>query len=197
MLATNKNFNKTLSGWFAQLFTDLQPTKEDVLSLQKELLSVLNSPHSKPVNTALQAIKKILAEDILDVDSFLDAVPVLLTSDTKATVASALMILEKIAKNRKDYRKKIGLLVCQAFIHQDEELQTRTAKLILANRDFLDESFTEELAPFHSSMLASTKKILEDFDSAEMKRKNHLSQKYIMNQSANYWKYRLLKLLMI
>ena len=37
LLASNRNFNKVLSGWFAQLFTELEPTKEELLRLQKEL----------------------------------------------------------------------------------------------------------------------------------------------------------------
>ncbi len=163
LLASNRNFNKVLSGWFVQLFTDLQPETKELLTLQKELCSVLNSPHSKVVGTCLQMIKKILGEKEYHVDEFLDAVPILLASDTKVTVASVLMLLEKIAKEHKDHRERICMAVCQVFVHPHAELQEKTAHLIISNRDSLRENFHQELEPFYASMLASAKKILGDF----------------------------------
>jgi len=166
LLASNKSFNKILSGWFAQLFTDLQPATEELLSLQKEIFSILNSPHSKVVNTALQLIKKIAAEKNWDLHGFLDAAPVLLTSATKATVASAIMILEKVAKKHKEHSQVISKLICQVFLHADDELQTKAAKLILAHAGPETENIREELRVFSTSMLTSAKKILAEFISA-------------------------------
>jgi hypothetical protein len=162
LLASNKNFNKVLSGWFAQLFADLEPTAQELLALQKELFSVLSSSHSKVANTALQMIKQLLCEKKWDAEGFLDAVPALLASDTKATVTSTLMIMEKIAKKRKETCEKICVFACGVFVHPDGDLQKRAANLIAGNRESLHEKFHENLRPFHDSLLASAKKILGD-----------------------------------
>lgn len=162
LLASNKNFNKVLSGWFAQLFADLEPAVEELIPLQKELCAVLNSPHSKVVNTALQAIKSIINEKDFDTRAFLDATPVLLTSETKATVISSLQLLETIAKRHEELRGQVAIQACQVFMSPSEELQARAAKLIVDNRQWLGPSFGETLAPFFDSLLATAKKLLRD-----------------------------------
>ncbi len=163
LLASNKNFNKTLSGWFSDLFIELQPTQAEVLNLQKELFAVLNAPHSKPVNTALHFIKKVITEKQFDGVSFLDQVPVLLTSDTKNTVASTLMILEKLAKKNKSLQLPICKAVVAVFIHTNDDLQLRAAKIIDTYRDQLDDDFSEALQPYQDSMMSSARKLLNNF----------------------------------
>ena len=70
LLAANKNFNKILSGWFIQLFSELRPEKTEILALQSDIFSVLNSPHSKVVNSGLDFIKQITDNDQFDINSF-------------------------------------------------------------------------------------------------------------------------------
>ena len=157
LLASNRNFNKVLSGWFAELFSKMEPTNEDLLRLQKELLNVLGSPHSKPVNTALQAIRKIVAEKVFDAQGLLDATPLLLASDTKATVSSILAALEKLGQKHPVWQEKIARVVCQAFIQQAEELQTKTAWLIAKFGATNDRGLRDELQHIRSNMLATTR----------------------------------------
>jgi len=167
LLAGNRNFNKSLSGWFAELFATLEPTDEELLRLQKELLSALSSPHSKPVNTALKGIRKIATDKTFDVEGLLDASPLLLASDTKATVNATLMVLEKLAQKHPALRQRITKLTCQTFIHSEEELQTRAAKLIAKSGDVADEAIRAEMAQFRPNMLASTLNVLAGFLPAE------------------------------
>jgi Family of unknown function (DUF6493) len=161
LLASNRNFNKVLSGWFAELFNQLEASKEEIVELQAEVFSVLSCIHSKPVNTALTHIKKIIQEKGFDNNGFLDHVPVLLSAETKATVASALMIVEKIGKGNPLMRDGICELVTQVFIHSDESLQTRAAKII---ENFQPaESFREILESHTPSMLSDARKILSKY----------------------------------
>ena len=167
LLASNKNFNKVLSGWFIQLFSDLKPSHEESFFLQKELFSVLNSPHSKVVNTSLQLIKSIFERKDFDLPGFLDAGPVLLTSSTKATVAATLVLLEKIAKKNAQFTRRIATLSCQAFMHADDELQTKTAKLLVSIGDN-SEAVKTELQAYSSSIMTVARKILDSsFGSGE------------------------------
>jgi len=163
LLASNRNFNKTLSGWFAQLFIELEPTKEELLQLQKELFSVLGSPQSKPVSIALQGIKKILAEKEFETDILLDTMPVLLTSDTKSTVNTSLMIMEKLAQKHPNHHERVALLACQSFIRSDDELQTRAAKLIEKYGDPANAELRAELTAYQQSMLSSARNALSAY----------------------------------
>lgn len=163
ILASHKNFNKTLSGWFAELFVQLEPDKTELLLLQMELINTLNAPHSKPVNTALQALKKIASDKGFESQPFLDAAPVLLTSSTKSTVASALMMLDSIAKKESGNRSLVTRLCCQAFIHPDDELQTRAAKIIEKYGSKDDEALQNELNNYRQQMMQNARKQLNSF----------------------------------
>ncbi len=163
LLAGNRNFNKVLSGWFAQLFTDMKPTQEECMQLQSELFSVLSSPQSKVVNTALQAIKNLVAEKEFEISAFLDNIPILVSSDTKAIVLTTLTILEKIAKQFPSYREKIVLMICQCFIHADESLQSKVAKIIAKYGDEKNIDLQNEIENFYPSMLSTPHQLLQRF----------------------------------
>lgn len=162
LLASNRNFNKILSGWFSDLFTELQPTNEELICLQREVFGVLSSPQSKPVNTALQAVKKIVSSKEFDALGFLDYAPVLLSSPTKNNIVSTLMIFEKLGKKRTEMQAEICRQTVQAFVLPNDELQTKAAKLIAGfAKSSLDHSFNDQIAPYATSLMSNAKKILE------------------------------------
>jgi hypothetical protein len=167
MLATTRNFNKTLSGWFAELFIQLEPSKEEILRLQNELFIAFNSPHSKPVNTALSYLKKVADDKAFNISLFLDNGSLLLASETKSVVTSTLQILEILAKTHPDKREEICNAACQAFIHKDESVQTKAAKLIGKYSQSSDEALVQTIAQYYDSMLVSTKGLLGDFAPTE------------------------------
>ena len=59
LLAVNRNLNKNLSSWFAGMFTALNPSTEEQLTLQPEIFAVLSAPHSRPVNIILGLLKNL------------------------------------------------------------------------------------------------------------------------------------------
>ncbi|MDO1449652.1 DUF6493 family protein [Rhodocytophaga aerolata] len=163
LLATCKNFNKTLSGWFAQLFTALAPDKEELIGLQVELFATFNSPHSKPITTSLQYCKILAQQARFDSQRFLDYVPLLLSSKTKTILSATLSILEKLAKKHPGSREQICLVSSQVFIHREEDLQTKAAAII---EKYGDSSYTElqvALLPYYDSMLSTPRTILKHF----------------------------------
>lgn len=160
IFASNKNFNKVLSGWFIQLFTGLRPEKSEIISLQKELFSILNAPHSKVVNTALEAIKQIADNDQFDIVSFLDSAPVLLAADTKATVVATLTVLDKIAKKHRIQREDVVIKTCGVFVIADDDLQTKAAKIIEKYADKDNEQIKNELAGYQTGIMQNARKIL-------------------------------------
>ena len=163
LLASNKNYNKNLSGWHMDLFSAQFPTVAELIQLQPILVSVLNSPHSKVVNEALQFLKTIATEKNFDSPSLLDAAPVFLSSKTKTTVASGLMLLEQIAKKHPDTQKAIALIATQALVHADDGLQARAAKLISRFGEVADPGMPDRLAPYRDGLLQTARELLGPF----------------------------------
>lgn len=168
LLASNRNFNKNLSGWFADLFVQLQPGSEELLSLQPELFSLFSSPHSKVANTALQVCKQVVSEAGFDADNFLGYVPVLIASDTKSVAVNALQLLEKLAKKHTDKRQPICLHAAGTFIHKDDNLQVKAARLIIKYGHAADEEVKELLMQYSAFLFSTTKQLLEPFIATKM-----------------------------
>lgn len=163
VLAAHKNFNQNLSGWFMELFIKLEPDKDDLLALQNQLLNLLNSPHSKPVNAALKYFKDLAAEPDFEVDAFMDHAPLIMSSETKGAVASALMILEKLAKKYPERQEQICVIASQAFIHQDNALQVRAAKLVQKHGDTASELLKETVAVYFETLFSEARSLLNAF----------------------------------
>lgn len=163
ILSANRNYNKPQTGWFADLFTSLSPSADELINLQTEILNALNSSHSKPVNIALTAIKKIVDHSMFNFDAFLQSTPLLLTSETKSVVNSTLTIIEKAARKRPDQKHSGCIAAAQAFIHQDDELQTKAAKLIAKLGDPSSAELRDTLDSYSSALLTNPRSILAAF----------------------------------
>ncbi|QEC78704.1 DUF6493 family protein [Mucilaginibacter ginsenosidivorax] len=161
--AANSNFAQYAANWFVSLFMHLEPSKTELLTLQDDLLHLLNSPHSKPVNTAIKYIKDICDDAGFNIDAFLDHVPLLLSSESKATVSTTLMTLDKLAKKYKDKAETIMGIGCQAFIHQDNSLQVRAAKLLQKYGDPASEDLKAALAAYQDALLFDARNLLTAF----------------------------------
>ncbi len=161
LLASNRNFNKSVSGWFIRLFFLLEPTEDDLLALQSQLVGILSSPHSHVVNGSLKAIKKIQSNKTFDAQQFIGSAVFLLTSEVKSVVKSVLMILEKIAKRNENLRESICQSVVQVFASQDGELQLRAAKLIMNYAPEGATAVQEEIGVYAGALLSDAKAILD------------------------------------
>jgi hypothetical protein len=167
LLATCRNFTKPLSGWFVELFELISPTTAELISLQPELLNVLSSQNSRAVNLSLSMLKEIVEEKEFNVGAFLDNTQILLSADTKSVVASALTLLEKIGRKIPSTKQTIAHAACQAFIHNDEHIQQKAAKLILKFYEPSMSSVQEEVSRYAESMSMSAKKALSQLISLQ------------------------------
>lgn len=163
MLAANRNFNKNMSGWFIDLLEALNPTKDELSDLQDALFNMFSSPHSRVVNAALMACKDMLDQHVLPITIFLDHVPIMAASKTKATVALVLQLMEKIVKTDMQYASEVARLAASVFIHKDDALQSRAAKLIASCGDVNDTALREALAHGKESMLSGPRKTLKAY----------------------------------
>ena len=157
-----KNFNQAASNWFIDLFMFLQPSKTELLHFQNELLNTFNSANSKPYNLVLKILKDLAPEPEFSVPSFLDHVPLVLASESKTAVSSALMVLEAIAKKHPNNREQICVTACQAFIHRDNSIQLRAAKLIQKYGQTNSELIKENVQPYYDALFSDVRNVLTD-----------------------------------
>lgn len=161
--AASRNFNKLLTGWFMDLFVSLDPTKAELLQLQPLLLLVLDSPQSKAVSTALNLLKTLTAEETFSYNALLDHLPQIIATDKKSILTTTIQVLEKICKKYPAVQPQVCYELCQVFISKDEDVQTKTAKLILQFGTTTDSMLKAQLALFKESMLVGTQKALQPF----------------------------------
>jgi len=163
LLAGHRNFNQSLSGWFAGLFETLEPAPAELMAMQRELFIVLSAPATKPVNAALRALKKIVREPGFNAEGLLDAAPLLLASDTKSIVTATLGLLEDLGKAFPALRSRIALLTVTVFLHPVDELQNRAARLIVNVGDPTDPTLRNELFNVRDNLLSAPRKSLDAF----------------------------------
>ena len=161
--ATLKNLNRDQIYWMADLFVYLEPSLEELFSVQDDLLAVLHSPLSKPVHTVLKQLKKIVQDPAFAREDFLSATDMLLGASTKTIVRATLGLLDQLARKNPDQQNLIAQKLCQVFIQSDKALQERGAKLLQKYGTTTDPILRAELEIWYDQMLAEPRKILAEF----------------------------------
>ena len=161
--ASTQDFNRSLIGWYMDLFLALAPSTEELIDLQKDLFNTFYASQSKPITTALKLIKKIAKEPDFDTEGFLENSTQLLTSETKSIVNSTLMVLDKLARKSEEARGAIMNSCSNAFLNTDVTIQTRAAKLIIKYGAPCKEAISKELSMYVDNLKAAPKALLKDF----------------------------------
>lgn len=163
VLTSTKGFNQNLTGWFFDLFIKLNPTNDDVLNLQNELFSALNSPHSKVVNTVLRFFKKVGNLKKFHQESFVENSSILLNSETKSVVNSTLILLDKISKSNNKLVGSVCLKATETLLNVDDNIQLRASKIINKYGNVDSVELKEEISLYQDSLFYSSKEILKPF----------------------------------
>ena len=163
LLAVNRNLNKNLSSWFAGMFTALNPSTEEQLTLQPEIFAVLSAPHSRPVNIILGLLKNLCTHPQFQAEEFLSQTSVLFASDVKAIHQNTLAVLHKLAKERKEHRDTICCAAAQGLMSREESTQSKIVKLIQTYGETASTTLKEVLSIYTETMLANTKKELKAY----------------------------------
>ncbi|MDU2940789.1 MAG: DUF6493 family protein [Enterobacteriaceae bacterium] len=163
LLAINRNFDRGRATWFASLFSTLEPTIEECIQLQDQLFAAFSCPHSKPVNTALHAIKKIIDHPAFRADEFISYLPLLFSSVTKGIVSSSLTLVDKLAKQTPAKRPEICQHLTGVFLSKDASLQNNAAKLLVKYGDPTDPALSALLMSYTDNLLFDARERLTDF----------------------------------
>ncbi|MBU2927699.1 DUF6493 family protein [Winogradskyella psychrotolerans] len=173
---STKGFNKTLSGWFAELLLKLNPTLEEILSLQHAFFAALNSPHSKVANSVLKYFKVAATHKNFKHTVFIENASILLNSETKSVVTSTLMILDKIAKTHKTLQNPVCLKATEALINVDEKIQIRAAKIIEKYGKPKNDELVDEISMYADNLLHNSKDLLKDYLVAETEQNGYIEE---------------------
>lgn len=162
MLACTKAFDNSQTRWYYNLLKSLKLDSKEILENQNHLFTCLNSDSSSATKYALDSIKLIIKESSFDKSSFMDIASILLTSNTKSTVNSTLMLLEKIIVSDKSLKEEVTTIMIDCLAIPDEKIQSRVAKNIVKNLP-KSEEYIELISNFDSEIFITNKHILKDF----------------------------------
>lgn len=164
-LATfHRGFKKDMAGWFAGFFETLQPTTEELLSLQEEMMQVFTSSYTKPINVMLQQFKKIAVEDGFSYQEFVERATTLFFSSPKNSLFTIYSIFEKIAAQHPEMRETCCITLCQLFLKKDESLQKKAAGFIAKYGDASSSVLQETLQAYQPEMLQSAQTAIATFN---------------------------------
>ena len=160
LLTSNRGFNRPFTSWFCKLFASLEPSKEELLSLQNELFLSLNSPHSKPVGDALKYLKQIAEERDFKLDIFIEHLPLLLTWNIKSIITSTLSTIDLLMKTYPKQKEVLGLLIVQVLGQEDESLQIKAIKLLSKHGLLENQNIINEIEIYADMLYHSTRELL-------------------------------------
>ena len=164
-LATfHRNFKKDMAGWFAGFFETLQPTTDELLSLQEEMMQVFTSSYTKPVNVMLQQFKKIAAEKGFCYQEFVERATTLFFSSPKNSLLTIHAIFEKIAAQHPEMGETCCITLCQLFLKKDESLQKKAAGFISKYGDASSSVLQETLQAYQPEMFQSVQTTIATFN---------------------------------
>jgi len=163
LLTANRNFIKPLTGWFFDTFLYLEPSENELITLQPELFNALSSSHSKVVNGVLKIFKTLVLHEQFEVENFLDNTQTLLTSETQSIATTTLMVFDKLIKKNKDLKAQLVKYAVVALSSQHKNVQLRAAKFVAKHGDAQNEDLKADISSYAGELFADSAALLSDF----------------------------------
>jgi hypothetical protein len=148
------------TNFFFDLIIALTPTTDELLCVQKELFSVLEYTYTKPINVILKLIKQIHKAKKFDIESFIEKIPFLLASETKSIRNATVTIIDSLFKLYSEYKEMLGSHLIQTFIHQDNSLQVKVAKIFVKHKLTEIPSIIDALSSYYEDLFQEAQSIL-------------------------------------
>lgn len=158
-----RDFKKDMVTWFTALFENLKPSKDELLSLQVEMMQVFTSPYTKPTNVMLQNLKKLVSKEGFRYQEFVERATPLLFSCPKNSLTTIYAIFEQITKHHPEMEEECCIPLCQVFLRKDESLQKKAANFILKHGNTSSPILVETLRSYLPEMFQSVQGLLDSF----------------------------------
>ncbi|GAA4033466.1 hypothetical protein GCM10022409_17220 [Hymenobacter glaciei] len=169
LLALRRDFRRPLLTWFKNLFLALQPSPEECLTRQEELVELLAHTQPQVVNFALEQLKPFWTNAAFDPAPLLLYAEGLVTrQDLKTAQRTLLSGFEKLLKRSPALAPELGRLASAALASADAAVQGKAAKLLVsllqANKPLLSADETADLvsslADYADLLTAGTRQLL-------------------------------------
>ncbi|MBD2722606.1 DUF6493 family protein [Hymenobacter armeniacus] len=133
LVALRRDFRRPLLTWFKNLFLALQPTREECLAQQAELVELLAHTQPQVVNFALEQLKPFWTDAAFDPDPLLLYAEGLINrQDLKTAQRTLLGGFEKLLKRTPALAPELGRLAAAALASADAAVQAKAAKLVVS-----------------------------------------------------------------
>jgi hypothetical protein len=133
LVAMRRDFRRPLLTWFKNLFLALQPTPEECLAREQELVELLAHAQPQVVNFALEQLKPFWTDAAFDPAPLLLYAEGLVTrQDLKTAQRTLLSGFEKLLKHNPVLAPELGRLASAALASADAAVQAKAAKLVVS-----------------------------------------------------------------
>ncbi|MEL6650446.1 MAG: DUF6493 family protein, partial [Bacteroidota bacterium] len=149
--------------WYAELFAYLEPTVPELLSLHAEMMAVFQVKESAVVRIILRYLKKIAGHPRFVVEDYIAYADGLFVRSQKGLLRDAIILTHTLAQKNARFHPQLCQLVIPALLHEAEDIQVRTAKLIRAFGEAADSHLQASLQTLLPHLRHETRKILAEF----------------------------------
>ncbi|MBK8389316.1 MAG: hypothetical protein IPL23_08575 [Saprospiraceae bacterium] len=154
------NWTRPHLDWHVRLLELFQPTKEELITNQSTLISILGTGQPSLINFVILKIKVIYQDKNFDTLTFMDNVPIIFSNNkiTKSLFVVLEIIEHLLAKSVKvsvEFRE----LLCLLFIQTDTKIQEKVAKILV--QYFNDIQLHTIVFPYSQNLKQIAKDILK------------------------------------
>lgn len=164
ILVQTKDWNNNLKSFFRKRLTEQQPSPDELIIHQEQLLACMTYAYAPVANFAMELVKKIYEHEDFNITSFLDWLePVMMSIDNKTAVKNALPILEKLNKSHPGLNQEITTLLADVYVIPDLGLQEKATKLLLKIAKVGDTDLVDKLTGYTALMQGNIRSDLSAF----------------------------------
>lgn len=132
--ALARDFEPYQARWFSQFHNLLAPTDKECLGRADRYLALLSSRNSATVSWALKAVKRIDKLQPIEGRKLIAALRPLLHAPQKATVRSALVLLDRLARRASDRSSLVAVTMAEGLEHDDTDVQAAALRFLERHR---------------------------------------------------------------
>ncbi|WP_281232516.1 DUF6493 family protein [Flavobacterium gelatinilyticum] len=159
-----KEWNNNIKSFFRKRIEEFNASEDELIVYQENIFSLLHNAYPPVTSYGIELVKKIYTHPKFKTKSFLEWLePMMMRSDCKAGIKSALPVLEKMSKANPKLNNSIASILADIFVIADLTLQERASKLLVKLGSVKDKALKEKLTSYASLMQGNIKSGLSQF----------------------------------
>ena len=130
--ALGRDFSAYRAAWFAQTYTSLQPTPDEIAAAQGLMLGLLRSPVSATVSFAMRYLVIVDKAGSLDEEEYVARCVPVMDVAVKTAPTTAVELAARVARRRPDLAGAVVEAVAHGLEHPHRDVQTRALAVLRA-----------------------------------------------------------------